>query len=48
MPEPCYIPSKMLIHYADVTQTGQNANAFGIHVKLESIDRRFIVQPAFE
>ena len=23
-------------------------HAFGIHVKLESIDRRFIVQPAFE
>ena len=48
MPEPCYIPSKMLIHCADVMQTDQNATAFGIHVKLESIDRRFIVQPAFE
>ena len=44
----CYIPSKMLIHCADVMQTDQNATAFGIHVKLESIDRQFIVQPAFE
>jgi len=48
MPEPCYIPSKMLIHCADVMQTDQNVTAFGIHVKLESIDRQFIVQPAFE
>jgi len=48
MPEPCYIPSKMLIHCADVMQTDQNATAFGIHAKLESIDRQFIVQPAFE
>ena len=48
MSEPCYIPSKMLIHCADVMQTDQNATAFGIHAKLESIDRQFIVQPAFE
>ena len=48
MPEPCCIPSKMLIHCADVMQTDQNATAFGIHAKLESIDRQFIVQPAFE
>ncbi len=48
MPEPCYIPSKMLIHCADVMQTDQNATAFGIHAKFESIDRQFVVQPAFE
>jgi len=34
MPEPCYIPSKMLIHCADVMQTDQNATAFGIHAKV--------------
>jgi len=28
----------MLIHCADVMQTIQNATAFGIHAKLESID----------
>ena len=38
----------MLIHCADVMQTIQNATAFGIHAKLESIDWQFIVQRGFE
>ena len=42
------IPSKMLIHCADVMQTVQNAAAFGIHAKVESIDWPFIVRRAFE
>ncbi len=42
------IPSKMLIQCADVMQTVQNAAAFGIHAKVESIDWQFIVQRAFE
>ncbi|MCH7737948.1 MAG: dihydrolipoyl dehydrogenase [Chloroflexi bacterium] len=42
------IPSKMLIHCADVMQTVQNAAAFGIHAKVESIDWPFIVNRAFE
>jgi dihydrolipoamide dehydrogenase len=42
------ISSKMLIHCADVMQTIQNAAAFGIHAKVESIDWPFIVARAFE
>ena len=42
------IPSKMLIHCADVMQTVQNAASFGIHAKVESIDWPFIVRRAFE
>ena len=42
------IPSKMLIHCADVMQTVENAAAFGIHAKVESIDWQFIVKRAFE
>jgi len=42
------IPSKMLIHCADVMQTIENAAAFGIHAKVESIDWQFIVKRAFE
>ena len=42
------IPSKMLIQCADVMQTVQNAAAFGIHAKVESIDWQFIAQRAFE
>ena len=38
----------MLIHCADVMQTIQNATAFSIHSKLESIDWQFIVQRAFK
>ena len=41
------IPSKMLIHCADVMQTIENGAAFGIHAKVESIDRQFIVKRAF-
>jgi dihydrolipoamide dehydrogenase len=42
------IPSKMLIHCADVMQTIENAAAFGIHAKVESIDWQFIVNRAFK
>ena len=42
------IPSKMLIHCADVMQTIQNAAAFGIQAKVESIGWQFIVNRAFE
>ncbi|MCH8989438.1 MAG: mycothione reductase [Chloroflexi bacterium] len=42
------IPSKMLIHCADVMQTVQNAASFGIHAKVERIDWPFIVHRAFE
>jgi dihydrolipoamide dehydrogenase len=42
------IPSKMLIHYADVMLTVQNAASFGIHAKVERIDWPFIVKRAFE
>ena len=38
----------MLIQCADVMQTVQNAAAFGIHAKVESIDWQFIAQRAFE
>jgi len=41
------IPSKMLIHCADVMQTIENGAAFGIHAKVESIDWQFIVKRAF-
>ncbi len=42
------IPSKMLIHCADVMQTVQNSASFGIHAKVERIDWPFIVHRAFE
>jgi mycothione reductase len=42
------IPSKMLIHCADVMQTVQNAAAFGIHAKVQSINWPFNVKRAFE
>ncbi|MDA0262723.1 MAG: mycothione reductase [Chloroflexi bacterium] len=42
------IPSKLLIHCADVMQTVQNAARFGIHAKVERIDWPFIVNRAFE
>ena len=38
----------MQIHCGDVIQTAQNAAAFGIHAKVESIDWPFIVKRAFE
>ena len=37
----------MLIHCADVMQIIENAAAFGIHAKVESIDWQFIVKRAF-
>jgi mycothione reductase len=40
------IPSKMLIHCADVMQTVETASKFGIHAKVEKIDWPFIVQRA--
>ena len=42
------IPSKMLIHCADVMQTVQNAAAFGIHATVERVDWPFIIHRAFE
>ena len=41
------ISSKMLIHCADVMQIIENAAAFGIRAKVESIDWQFIVKRAF-
>ena len=42
------IPSKMLIHCADVMQTVQNAASFGIHATVQKVDWPFIVKRAFE
>ncbi|PKB71190.1 MAG: hypothetical protein BZY87_06890 [SAR202 cluster bacterium Io17-Chloro-G6] len=42
------IPSKMLIHCADVMQTVQNASLFGIHATVERVDWPFIVHRAFQ
>lgn len=42
------IPSKMLIHCADVMQTVQNASMFGIHATVDRVDWPFIVHRAFE
>ena len=41
------IPSKMLIHCADVMQTVQNASRFGIHATVDRVDWPFIVHRAF-
>jgi hypothetical protein len=38
----------MLIHCTDVMQTVQNAAAFDIYAKVESINWQFTVQRAFE
>ena len=38
------IPSKMLIHCADVMETIQGAERFGIRAKVEKVDWQFIVQ----
>ena len=40
------IPSKMLIHCADVMRTVETASEFGIHAKVERIDWPFIVKRA--
>ena len=42
------IPSKMLIHCADVMQAVQNASLFGIHATVERVDWPFIMHRAFE
>lgn len=42
------IPSKMLIHVADVMETIMNAGQFGIKASVESVDWTFIVKRTFE
>lgn len=42
------IPSKMLIHCADVVETINNASKFGVKAKVEAIDWRFIISRAFD
>ncbi len=38
------IPSKLLIHSADVMETIQRAELFGIKVKVEAVNWQFIIQ----
>ena len=40
------IPSKMLIHSADVMETIQRAELFGIKAKVEAVDWQFIIHRA--
>ncbi|MDP2663791.1 MAG: FAD-dependent oxidoreductase, partial [Dehalococcoidia bacterium] len=42
------IPSKMLIHCADVMETIRRADLFGIKAKVEAVDWQFIVRRVFE
>ena len=42
------IPSKMLIHCADLMETVQRFEAFGIKARVEAVDWQFIVQRASE
>ena len=42
------IPSKMLIHCANVMETVQRSEAFGIKARVEAVDWQFIVQRASE
>ncbi len=42
------IPSKMLIHCADVMETIQRAELFGIKARVESVDWHFIIRRATE
>ncbi len=42
------IPSKILIHCADVMETVQGAARFGITTRVEGVDWEFIVRRAFE
>lgn len=42
------IPSKMLIHVADVLESAQRADRFGLKVTVEGIDWPFIMHRAFE
>ena len=41
------IPSKMLIHCADVMETIQSSERFGIKAKVESVDWQFIINRVF-
>lgn len=41
------IPSKMLIHCADVMETIQRAEMFGIKAKVEAVDWQFIIRRVF-
>ena len=41
------IPSKMLIHCADVVETIQGAHRFGIKAKVEAVDWDFIIHRVF-
>lgn len=41
------IPSKMLIHCADVMETIQTAGLFGIRAKVEAVDWQFIIKRVF-
>ena len=42
------IPSKMLIHCADVMETIQRSDLFGIKAKVEAVDWQFIIRRSFE
>ena len=42
------IPSKMLIHCADVMETIQRAHLFGIKAKVESVDWQFIIKRVYD
>ena len=42
------IPSKMLIHCADVMETIQQAGLFGIKAKVESVDWDYIIRRAYD
>jgi len=42
------IPSKMLIHCADVMETIQRAGLFGIKAKVESVDWHYIIKRAYD
>ena len=42
------IPSKVLIHSADVMETIRTAEKFGIKATVESVDWQFIIKRAFD
>ena len=42
------IPSKMLIHCADVMETIQGAERFGIKAQVEAVDWQFIIRRAYD
>ena len=42
------IPSKMLIHCADVAETIQRAGQFGIKASIEAVDWQFIIRRAYD